>query len=161
MKVMLRFALVGLLAVLLIGCAKKPVKVCSPAGLKKLTATIEKQAGGQYVELGDQVLVDIPSWYLFVGNSSDLSKQGRQLIGKITQRMACYKTKAISVSAYTGVLPSSSENKALGAQRAKTVTDSLLYNGVTRLIYQHSFAINNKCRFCRLNRIEIVTNQLH
>lgn len=161
MNVTLRFALVGFLAIALAGCAKPPVKICSSAGLKKLTKTIETQAGGQYVELGDQVLVDIPSWYLFVGNSSDLTHNGRVLLAKVTKRMACYTTKSIGVSSYTGILPLPSENKALGAQRAKRVTDSLLYNGVSRLIYQHSFPIQAKCRFCRLNRIEIVTNQLH
>lgn len=161
MKVALRLLLVGLVVLGLVGCVKPPVKVCSSAGLKKLTKTIESQAGGQYVELGDQVLVDIPSWYLFVNNSANLTLQGQKLLKQVTKRMACYTTKAVRVTAYTGVLPHPVENKALGAQRAKHVTDSLLHNGISRLIYQHSVPIANKCRFCRLNRIEIVTNQLH
>ncbi len=161
MKVVLRWVVMGLLVSALVGCVRPPVSVCSSAGLKKLTQTIETEAGGQYVELGDQVFIDIPAWYLFKANSSNLTAKGRHLLLKVAQRMSCYTTKAIRVTAYTGVLPHPVENKALGAQRAKQITSILLSRGMTRLIYQYSVPIANKCQFCRLNRIEIVTNQLH
>ena len=160
MRRILSWFVISVCIIGLVGCSKKPPKICSAAGLQQLTDQVENQAGGQFVELGDQVFVDIPAWYLFKGSSANTTPAGNALLNKIAHRFSCYTTTAVHVTAYTGTLPLPRENKVLSAQRARVATDLLLQYGVSRLIYQNSVAIGNKCINCRLNRIEIVTKRL-
>ncbi|OGT31791.1 MAG: hypothetical protein A3E87_02320 [Gammaproteobacteria bacterium RIFCSPHIGHO2_12_FULL_35_23] len=141
------------------GCAKKVPPSCTPAGLQYITNQVVL-AGGQFVELGNQIYVSIPTNYVFDLNSANTNHQGRYLLEKIGQRLTCYTTQNVQVKVYTSTLPTTVENKALAAQRAKVVTNVLLNYGVSRLIYQDNVLSGNNCINCRLNRIEIVTKQL-
>jgi outer membrane protein OmpA-like peptidoglycan-associated protein len=150
------------LAVLILGltaCAKNTPGACSKAGLKNLVYQVEL-VGGQFVQLGDQVLVTVPSWRLFLGNSNNLTPKGKALLLAIGGRLACYRSEATGVKSYAGTLPSERANVSLAAQRASVVADVLARSGVGHLIYQRSFFVNNCLEKCRLNRIEIVTNRL-
>ena len=158
MKRKCRWLLLACSVLVLAGCAK-PARVCSKKGLRQLTHQVES-AGGQFVEYGDNVQVDIPAWYLFKENSTQWTKDGHQLIKRVTSRMACYTSRAIEVNAYTSSLPFKSENRALGAQRARRVTSLLSKVHASRLIYQNSLPSGNQCIKCRLNRIELVTKDL-
>ena len=154
-----KFLIVVISIVLLTGCAKKIPPACSQAGLNYVSSQVS-QTGGQFVELGDEIYITVPTWYVFKGGSANTYKQGRVFLNKIAERLTCYTTQSVQVKVYTGTLPSTIENVTLAAQRAQVVTNLLLQYGVSRLVYQNNLNSGNNCINCRLNRIEIVTKRL-
>lgn|SRR3990167_3565743 len=156
----LLFYLVG--AMFLSGCITTPMKhvpICSDKGLEVVQANLEG-VRGQFVELGDTVLVTMPTYYLFQGHSNNMTPANAILINQVAERLNCYPTQSIGVITYEGRLKCADANVSLGRQRSHFVADVLRSYNVGRLIYEKSEPVREYDPSCFENRIEIVTKKM-
>lgn len=158
MKNFIRYLSLLLSIFLLAGCVLPPrqVPICSADGLRLLQSQVDG-ISGQFIELGDQVLVTMPTYYLFLGNSKNLTPANAVLLNKVAERLNCYPTESIGVITYNSTLGCAASNLALARQRSKLVADVLRIYGVSRLVYEKAVSLSGPAASCRENRIEIVT----
>jgi len=139
--------------------AVQPPPVCSDNGFNYLQQQING-IGGQFSELGNEVLIDLPTYYLFEGDSRNITPASGVLLGRVADRLNCYPTQAVSVTVFTGTLCWPTSNLSLARQRAKLMADILRTYGISRLIYEKAQSIPGYGANCTQNRIEIVTKKL-
>jgi outer membrane protein OmpA-like peptidoglycan-associated protein len=154
-----------MLSLTLVACAKhtpKKPSICSASQTTALANQV-KAMGGQYVGIGDDLTIIIPTCSVFKGNSKNVQPQAEKVLTKIAKRLSlkCFTSRRVIVTSYTGTLPKSRANEVLAQQRAKVVGNTLLKHGVSRLIVTKGKFVAERGRKCHINRIEIVTRRLY
>lgn len=92
--------------------------------------------GATIIQLGDQIMVVIPSERLFVGMSDEIKPQGYSTLNLLTVYVNQYTKMLVKVTAYTDDIGERSVNVALSKQQAKKVSRYLTANGIdARLLY--------------------------
>ena len=100
--------------------------------------------GATIVELGDQIMVAIPSERLFDGMSDKIKPPAYSTLNLLTAYLGSYKTQLVKISAYTDDIGSRSANLALSKQQANSVERYLIANGVnTRVLYANGYGGTN------------------
>jgi outer membrane protein OmpA-like peptidoglycan-associated protein len=88
------------------------------------------------VELGDQILIMIPSSRLFEGMSYDVTPQAYSNLGLVAKYINGFTKMTVRVAAFTNDTGSSRVALALSEQQAQSVAKALLANGVdARVLY--------------------------
>jgi outer membrane protein OmpA-like peptidoglycan-associated protein len=153
-----------ILSATLVACANKtqPPSICSAVKTTQLANQV-KARGGQYVGIGDDLTITMPTCSVFKGNSKNMQPLATQLFVHIAQRLSlkCFTSRRVIVTAYTGTLPRTRANRVLAQQRAKVVAKILLKHGVSRLIVAKGKYVAERGQTCHINRIEIVTRRLY
>lgn len=100
--------------------------------------------GVTVVELGDQILIIIPSSQLFTYLSSQLQPQAYSTIDLVAQYINSYTKMLVKVGGYTNDTGSSRVDLALSQQQAKTVAKTLVaYNVDARVLYAEGYGGTN------------------
>ena len=100
--------------------------------------------GATIIELGDQILVVIPSKRIFDGMTASIKPQAYSTLNLLTAFIDSYTTMLVKISAYTDDLGEKSVNLALSRQQAHAVERYLAAKHVnTRVLYSTGFGGTN------------------
>ncbi len=100
--------------------------------------------GVTVVELGDQILIVIPSSALFTYMSGELQPQANSTLDLVAQYINKYPNTLVKVSGYTNDTGSSRVDLALSQQQAATVAKTLqAYKLNTRVLYAQGYGGTN------------------
>ena len=125
--------------------------------------------GVTLVELGDQILIMIPSSRLFNGMSDVVTPQAYTNLGLIAQYINNFTKMTVKIAAYTNDTGSKRVDLALSEQQAQSVAKVLLAKGVdARVLYAVGYGGTNLVEKNTLDwddsdnyRIEITLEKLH
>jgi outer membrane protein OmpA-like peptidoglycan-associated protein len=96
------------------------------------------------VELGDQVLIVIPTSRLFNGMGDTVTPQANANLRLVAQYINSFTKMTVKVSAYTNDTGSRRVDLALSEQQAQSVAKALLANGVdARILYAVGYGGTN------------------
>lgn len=96
--------------------------------------------GVTIVELGDQILIVIPSSKLFTYMSGQLQPQGYSTIDLVAQYINSYTKTLVKVGGYTNDTGSKRVDLALSQQQAQTVAKTLMaYHVDARVLYAEGY----------------------
>jgi len=151
--------LIGLMAgcFALVSCTDEPpVPICSSQSIQALKQAITGD-GGQYVTMGDQTYITIPSNVLFRGNSSNMTAHGKSVITHLAKVLTCKHNWASQVTVYNDAFSSRRASVALARQQGNVILSRLWQYG--RMSVAASKGVIARCG-CgkRLNAVEIVTD---
>jgi outer membrane protein OmpA-like peptidoglycan-associated protein len=100
--------------------------------------------GATIVELGDQILLVIPSARIFEGMTDSIKPQGYSTLNLATAYLNKYTTTLVKISAYTDDIGEQSSNLALSKQQAHRVERYFVSNGLnTRVLYADGYGGRN------------------
>lgn len=100
--------------------------------------------GATVVELGDQILVVLPSARIFDGMTATIKPQAYSTLNLLTQYINGYTKTLVKISAYTDDIGEQSVNLALSKQQAHSVERYLASNHLNaRLLYADGFGGSN------------------
>ncbi len=100
--------------------------------------------GATIVELGDQIMVAIPSARLFDGMSDRIKPPAYSTMNLLATYINSHTTMLVRIAAYTDDIGSRSTNVALSRQQAQSVARYLTAKGVnTRLLYAEGYGGTN------------------
>lgn len=112
------------------------------AYIDSLTTLADKleNRGVNVVELGDQILIVMPSSSLFTFMSDQLQPQAYSTIDLLAQYINSYDKVLVSVASYTNDTGSRRVDLALSQQQAKAVAKALMAHHVdTRVLYAQGY----------------------
>jgi outer membrane protein OmpA-like peptidoglycan-associated protein len=100
--------------------------------------------GVTMVELGDQILIVLPSARLFNGMTAKFKPQAYSTLNLLTMYINSYTKTLVKISAYTDDMGERRVNLALSKQQARAVERYLASNGTNaRLLYSDGFGGTN------------------
>lgn len=100
--------------------------------------------GATIVELGDQILVVVPSKRIFDGMTASIKPQAYSTLNLLSAFIDSYTTMLVKISAYTDDVGEKSVNLALSMQQAHAVERYLAAKHVnTRVLYSSGFGGTN------------------
>lgn len=100
--------------------------------------------GATIIELGDQILVVLPSARIFDGMTATIKPQAYSTLNLLTAYINSYTQMMVKISAYTDDIGENSVNLALSRQQAHAVERYLAANRVnTRVLYAEGFGGTN------------------
>lgn len=100
--------------------------------------------GATMIEIGDQILIVIPSERLFLGMSAKIKPQAYSTLDLITTYINSYTKTLVKISAYTDDIGEKKVNLALSRQQARAVERYLADNGVNaRVLYAEGYGATN------------------
>lgn len=100
--------------------------------------------GATMIELGDQIMIVIPSERLFLGMSAKIKPQAYSTLDLVTTYINNYTKTLVKISAYTDDIGEKKVNLVLSRQQARAVGRYLADNGVNaRVLYSEGFGATN------------------
>lgn len=92
--------------------------------------------GNKVIVLGDQVLIVVPSQYVFVGNTRELQPYAYKTFDLISQLISGYPNMLVQVTTYTDDVVPDSISRSLTQQQSNSVVKYLWRTGInTRVLY--------------------------
>lgn len=96
------------------------------------------------IELGDQLMVVVPSARIFDGQSDKIKPTAYTTLNLIATYINSHTTELVKISAYTDDIGTPSRNVALTRMQAKSVEKYLVATGVnTRVLYSEGYGGTN------------------
>jgi len=96
--------------------------------------------GAKIIILGDQILIMLPSRYVFDSMSATIDPYAYTTLQLVTELINGYPNMSVKVAAYTSAMGPERINLALSEEQAKAVMKFLGRNGVnTRLLYAEGY----------------------
>ncbi len=159
-------AIIASSALLLAGCARKPVKHQSKPTIAQLRMQYEKSlcaVGIKIIKRGETVKLLIPSDDLFAGDSANLMLGYRAILNTVANLIKTYDIVTVKVTGFSdNYIPKTApkeKKKALTARQAQVVASYLWSRKInTRIIVaqgkgkKHPIAMNNSPYGQALNR---------
>ena len=102
--------------------------------MDKQERQLRAQTAGTGIEVerqGDAILLEMPSAVTFDFNSAQLKPEFMPSLNKVAQTLASFQSTYVNISGFTDSIGSDAVNLRLSQQRAQSVADYLIGNGVS------------------------------